>query len=63
MIRKNLFKEEKQTYRYGKQTYGYQRGNVGGGTSQEFGMNMHTPLYIRQMTDKHLLCGTGDSTQ
>ena len=26
----NLFTEQKQTYRYRKQTYGYQRGNVAG---------------------------------
>ena len=26
----NLFTKQKQTYRYRKQTYGYQRGNVEG---------------------------------
>ena len=25
-----LFTEQKQTYRFWKQTYGYQRGNIGG---------------------------------
>ena len=26
----NLFTKQKQTYKYREQTYGYQRGNVGG---------------------------------
>ena len=29
--KKNLFTQQKQTYRYQKQNYGYQRGNVAGG--------------------------------
>ena len=31
--------------------------------SQELGMNMHTPLYIRKITNKDLLYSTGNSTQ
>ena len=27
----NLFTKQKQTYRYGKQTYGYRKGDVVGG--------------------------------
>ena len=46
MIQINLFKKQKQTYRYRKQTYGYQRGNTGGGINQELGMNIYTLLYI-----------------
>ena len=30
MIRTNLFTKQKQTHRLRKQTYGYQRGKVGG---------------------------------
>ena len=30
MIQMNLFSKQKQTHRPKKQTYGYQRGNVGG---------------------------------
>ena len=30
MIQMNLLKKQKQTHRHRKQTYGYQRGNVGG---------------------------------
>ena len=29
MIQMNLFIKQKQTHRHRKQTYGYQRGNVG----------------------------------
>ena len=43
----NLSMKQKQTYRYPKQTYGYQRGDVGGGLYQELGMNIHALLYIR----------------
>ena len=28
MIRMNLFTKQKETHRYGNQTYGYQRGKV-----------------------------------
>ena len=42
----NLFTKQKQTYRYRKQTYGYQRGDVGGGINQDLGINIHTLLYI-----------------
>ena len=30
MIQVNLVTKQKQSYRYGKQTYGYQRGNMEG---------------------------------
>ena len=50
MIQMSLFTKQKKTYRYWKQTYGYQRGHVTGregGINQELGMNIHTLLYIR----------------
>ena len=28
-----------------------------------FGMDVHTLLYLRWVTNKHLLCNTGNSTQ
>ena len=34
----------------------------GGGINQELGMNTHTLLYIRQITNKDLLYSTGNST-
>ena len=45
MIQVNLFTKQKQTYRHRKQSYGYQRGRVGGGINKEFGINIDT-LYI-----------------
>ena len=35
----------------------------GGIINQEFRINTHTVLYIRQVTYKDLLCSTGNSTQ
>ena len=40
-----LITEQKQTHRFRKQTYGYQRGKVGRGINQEFGTNIHTTTY------------------
>ena len=34
-----------------------------GGINQELGMNIHTLLYIRQITNKDLLHSTGNSAQ
>ena len=59
----NLLTKQKQTYRYQKQTYGYQRGNVGGRINQEVGRNINTQLHTRQITNKDLLCSTGNSPQ
>ena len=59
----NLFTKQKQTHRLQKQTYGYQRGNVWGGINQEFGINIYTLLYIKQIINKDLLYGSGNSTQ
>ena len=43
----NLFTKQEQTYRYKKQTYGYQRGNVAGRKNQALRMNIriHTTAY------------------
>ena len=58
----NLLTKQKQTHKRRKQTYGYQRGNVGG-INQEFEINIHTLLYIKQIINKDLLYSTGNSTQ
>ena len=58
----NLYTKQKQTHRYCKQTYGYQRGKeVGGEISQEDGSNRYKLLilYIKQITNKDLLHSTG----
>ena len=51
MKQMNLFTRLKQTYRYGEQTYGYQRGNMGERINQELGMNIYILLYIRLNID------------
>ena len=43
----NLFTKLEQTYRYRKQTYGYQRGNVEGrDKSGVWGERRHTNIYM-----------------
>ena len=37
----------KQTYRYRKQTCGYQMGNIGGGINHKLRINIQKLLYIR----------------
>ena len=63
MIPMNLYIKQKWTHRQRKQTFGYQRGERWGGTSQEFGININTLLYRKQMTNKDLLYSTGNYTQ
>ena len=65
MIQMNLSTKQKQTHRLRKQTYGYQRGNVlrGEGINKEFGINLYTLLYIKQIINKDLRYNTGKSTQ
>ena len=36
---------------------------LGGGIKQKLGINIHTLLYIKQITNKDLLYSTGNSTQ
>ena len=46
MIQMSLFTKQKQTYRCRKQTYGYQRGNVGGrDRSGAWDAHTHTTIY------------------
>ena len=39
------------------------RGKVWGGINWEIGIDMHTRLYIKQITNKDLLYSTGNSIQ
>ena len=55
----NLFTKQKERYR--KQTYGSQGGR-GTGINWEIGIDIHTLLYIKQITNKDLLYSTGNST-
>ena len=59
----NLFTKQKQTHRHRKQTYGYQEGRVEGGIVREFGTDRYTLLYLKWITNKDLLCSTGNSAQ
>ena len=59
----NLFTKQKETHRHIKQTQDYQRGKQGGGINKEFGINIYTLLYIKQITNKDLLYSTGNYTQ
>ena len=58
-----LFTKQKQTHRLRKQTYSYQRGKVGGRIDWEFGIDIYTLLYLKQITNKVLLYSTGNSAQ
>ena len=46
-IQMNLFTKQKQIHRLRKETYGYQRGKVGGRINEKFGINIYTLLYIK----------------
>ena len=59
----NLFTKQKQTHRLRERTYGYQGRRVGRGIDWEFGIDMYTWLYLKQITNKDLLYSTGSSAQ
>ena len=44
MIQKNEFTKQKQTQRFQNQTYGYQKGNIGG-TDKSGGWDWHIYIY------------------
>ena len=57
----NLF--IKQTHRFRKLIYGYQREKVTGRDRLKFGIDLYTLLNLRQITNKDLLSSTGISAQ
>ena len=57
----NLPMKQKQTHR--EQTYGYQRGKVGGGIHLEFGVSRYKLLHTKQINNKVLLYNTGNYIQ
>ena len=57
----NLFTKQKQTHRRREQTYGCQRGRMGGEIVREFGVDMYTLLYLKWITNKDLIYSTGNS--
>ena len=63
IIQMNLKTQQKQTHKHRKQTYGYQREKSGGRINQEFGINIHTLLYVTYIINEDLLLSTGNYTQ
>ena len=55
----NIATKQKQTHRHRERTYGY----WGGGINWEFGIDLYTLLYLKQITNKDLLHSTGNSAQ
>ena len=55
MVQVNLFTEQKDSHRCGKQTYGYQGGG-GGGINLDTGIDIHPLLYIKWITNKKACC-------
>ena len=58
----NLFTKQKQTHRPRKQTYGYQRGNVGGGNKLEV-QDQQIQTTLHKINNKVLLYSTGNYIQ
>ena len=64
IIYKNLFIKWKEAQRFGNQTYGYQRGNLGGRMDWEVGIGRYTLLYYTKSIGKEvLLYSSGKSIQ
>ena len=59
----NLFTKQKQTYRFVNKFRVTKGDSQGEGITQELGLNKHTPLCVRQITNKDLLYSAGNSTQ
>ena len=58
-----ICKTETDPQIYKKNLWLPKRRGKGGGTNQEFGINIYTLLYIKQVINKDLLYSTGNSTQ
>ena len=64
MIKLSLFTKRKQTHRLKKTNLQLLVGDVwGDGVVREAGMDMHTLLYLKWITNKGLLNNTGNSAQ
>ena len=58
----NLFIKQKQAYRFRERIYGCQWGRMGGERiAREFGMDVHTLLYLKRITNKDPLYSSGNS--
>ena len=57
-----IYKTDRDRLR--EQIRGYKTGRAdGGGIVKEFGIDMYTMLYLKWITNKDLLCSTGNSIQ
>ena len=54
MIQMNLFTKQNRLTDFKNKLLGYQKGNVWGGINWEFGINIYTLLYIKQIINKDL---------
>ena len=66
MIQMNLLTKKKQTHRHRKQTYGYQRGQVGGGVGEMdwgFGIGICPLWYMEWLVNGDLLYSPENPTQ
>ena len=58
-----MFTKQKQSHRCKKINLGIPGGKGVGGINWEIGIDIYTLLYIKYITNKDLLYGTGNSTQ
>ena len=59
----NLLTKQKETHRLREQIYGYWGEGWGEWIVRECGMDIHTQLYLKWITNKVLLYSTGNSVQ
>ena len=62
-IRNKIFYKTKRLKEFKNKLNGYLREKTEEGINQEFGINVYTPLYIKQITNEDLLYSTGNSIQ
>ena len=63
MIQMNILTKQKQAHKLQERAYGCPWEGWEEGRVREFGMDMYTVLYLKRITNKHLLQSTGNSAQ
>ena len=59
----NLVTKQEQAHRLRERSQDCWGGGIGAAIVREFGIDMHTLLYLKRITNKDLLCTTGNSAQ
>jgi len=59
----NKLTKQKETHRLREWIYGCRKEGKGEGIVREFGMDMYTALCLKWITNRDLLCSTGNSAQ